>query len=344
MEFHEGKLDVDTLQHALLSKLGKKNDGIIISSLIGIDACAYDYAKGENVAKEYYETQDDCYTICKSDPITFPTSNPGRYAIIVNLNDLACMGAIPYGVLVTWLLPVTTELREIEKRQTELHESALEFGITILGGHTEFTSAVTRPVISLSMIGFTPKNYLPPRSLQPGDKLYLLGNVANEGTAILGHELLLKQDIPANLKSELTDLPLFEQGLSIFRDALKINKKYKPKMMHDPTEGGLLGAVYEMMIGQSVGITIDSHKIPLAPLTTSICSFLRIDPLRLISSGTLLICSNEEIQSDSLDLEHSLVEIGMVTNKKEFLYDEVPIQPPEADQVIAGLKKIEELL
>lgn len=343
MEFHEGKLDVHTLQHSLLSKLGQKNPGIIISSLIGIDACAYEFTQGQSVAKDYYGTEEECFTICKSDPITFPTPNPGRYAIIVNLNDLACLGAVPFGVLVTWLLPVTTEIQEIERKQHELHLSAKEFGITILGGHTEFTSAVSRPIISLSMIGFTPKSYLPPRALEKGDKIYLLGNIANEGTAILGHELESKEHIPEDLKHNLKDLPMYEGGLSIYRDALKINKQYKPKMMHDPTEGGILGAIYEMMIGHQVGIHIESKKFSIGKLTKSICSFLNIDALRLISSGTLLICTGKEINANSLDLEHHLVEIGVVTDTQKLFLDESEIQPPEADQLIQGLKKLNDL-
>ncbi len=342
MELHEGKLGVDALQHSLLSKLGKKNVGIIISSLIGIDACAYEFSQAQEVAKVFYETGEECYTICKSDPITFPTPNPGRYAIIVNLNDLACLGAIPYGILVTWLLPVTTAIETIEQKQKELHNTALEFGITILGGHTEFTSAVTRPVISLSMIGFTPKSFLPSRKLKKGDKLYLLGNVANEGTAILGNELIHKKSIPSNIKEMLNELPRFEKNLSIFHDALKINKKYRPKMMHDPTEGGLLGAIYEMMVDQSVGIKIKSSKLIIPDLTRGICQLLKIDPLRLISSGSLLICVEQEINVNKLELDHELVEIGIVTPEKIFLIDDKEIHHPEADQLIQGLKKLED--
>ena len=258
------------------------------------------------------------------------------------MNDLACLGAVPYGILVTWLLPVNTELADIEKKQHELHKCALEFGISILGGHTEFTTGVTRPIISLSMIGFTPKSFLPPRKLLPGDNLYLLGNVGNEGSAILGHELKNKKKIPENIKDELQDLNMFENTLSIYHDALLLNKLFKPKMMHDPTEGGVLGAIYEMMIAQSCGIQIDSKKLLIQPLTKKICSLLEIDPLRLISSGTLLICTEKEIETDGLKLEHTLIKIGTVIPERKFLLDNSEIQPPEADQVIDGLKHLTE--
>lgn len=339
----EGKLDVESLQNSLLSKLGKKNKGIVVSALIGIDACAYDLSEAQKIAQEFYQTSEECNTICKSDPITFPTPNPSRYAIVVNLNDLACLGAIGFGILVTWLLPVNSTIKQVEKRQQELHESAMEFGLSILGGHTEFTSAVTRPVISLAMIGFTPKSYLPPRTLQAGDRLYLLGNVANEGTAILGHELKSKVKISEELRKELENLSSFEKKLSIYSDALKINKNFKPKLMHDPTEGGLLGAVYEMMIIQNVGTEIYSKNLSISKLTRLICDLLKIDPLRLISSGTLLICTDKIIDNKMLDLDHNIVEIGVITEKKSLLLDNQKIEPPEADQLIIGLKHLQSI-
>lgn len=339
----EGKLDVDSLQQSLLSKLGKKNEGIVVSALIGIDACAYDFSQAQKIAQDFYQTSEECDTICKSDPITFPTPNPSKYAIIVNLNDLACLGAIGFGILITWLLPVDSNVKEVEKSQQQLHESALEFGLSILGGHTEFTSAVTRPVISLSMIGFTPKTFLPPRTLQPDDRLYLLGNIANEGTAILGHELSKISNVDVTLKEELKNLSKFENDLSIHSDALKLNKKYKPKMMHDPTEGGLLGAIYEMMMTQEVGVKVYSKKLSIAKLTRLICDLLQVDPLRLISSGTLLICSEKNIEPEGLELDHQLVEIGIVTKEKNLLLDDQLIGPPSADQIINGLKNLESL-
>jgi hydrogenase maturation factor len=341
----EGKIDLQTLQHSLLSKLGKKNAGIVVSSLLGVDACAYDFSIGQQIAQKYYNTDEECYTICKSDPITFPTPNPGRYAIIINLNDLACLGAVPYGILVTWLLPAESKLMDIEKKQLQLHESALEFGITILGGHTEFTSAVTRPIISLSMIGFTPKSFLPSRVLKPGDKLYLLGNVANEGTAIIGHELLNKKEIPKEIEEELKFLNIFENNLSIFSDALEINKKYHPKVMHDPTEGGLLGAVYEMISPYNLGVNMKLNVIQshIAKLTKLICNFFDLDVFRLISSGTLLICSDKPIDTENLKINHLLNEIGEITLERDIFIDDKRITPPEADQLIKAFKKLNKI-
>ena len=193
------------------------------------------------------------------------------------------------------------------------------------------------------MIGFTPKSYLPPRVLESGDRVYLLGNVGNEGTAILGHELLSKKNLSSELKKELKNIGKFEKDLSIYKDALKINKKFKPKVMHDPTEGGLLGAIYEMMIGKEMGIKIDSHRISIENLTKMICNLLDVDPLRLISSGTLIICTDRELEFESNELEHPLHEIGVITYEKQLIIDDREIQQPESDQIIKGLKNLQSL-
>ena len=109
------------------------------------------------------------------------------------------------------------------------------------------------------------------------------------------------------------------------------------------TEGGLLGAIYEMMEDQSVGIKIELNKISIANLTKLICNYLDIDPLRLISSGSLLICSENEIESNSLDLDHNLIEIGTIIAEKKLFLDNTEIKPPEADQLILGLKNVAKL-
>ncbi|MFV2014018.1 MAG: AIR synthase related protein, partial [Candidatus Heimdallarchaeota archaeon] len=183
----EGKVTLENLSF-LLSRLGIKNPGIIVPPLIGSDATAFDFDMAKQVALDYYGLQEECYMVWKSDPITFPAPDLSKYSIIVNLNDLTCFGAIPYGILVTLLLPTHFNQSDLQNFQNSLHETALDYNISILGGHSEFTSAVIRPVIDLSMIGFVPKTFLPTRNLAAGDHVYLLGYVGNEGTAILGEK------------------------------------------------------------------------------------------------------------------------------------------------------------
>jgi hydrogenase expression/formation protein HypE len=238
--------------------------------------------------------------IWKTDPITFETSNPGRYGVIVNLNDLTCMGAIPHSMLVTWLLPTTLSIEELNSNQQEIQKAASEFGaIEIVGGHTEWTSAVKSPIVSITMIGFTPHSYLPSRSLKAGDSVYLLGFLGNEGTSILVSKMrqFLKNNQKQNFQkyvpkdlydlfhdhSKNEELDQFERLLSIHKDGLQINKTCIASLMHDPTEGGLFGALSEIFVDRTdCGVRIDSISLQmhLHPVTKSICEWLNVDPCK----------------------------------------------------------------
>ncbi|MHA2363605.1 MAG: AIR synthase related protein [Candidatus Hodarchaeales archaeon] len=344
----EGKISLGNLQNILRKELlGKKSIGVILGPLIGTDAAVFDFEKAKEIALNYYELQnEECALVWKSDPITFPTPNPGKYALIINANDLTCLGAIPYAVLVTWLLPPEFKQSYMEKLQSELHQAAKEQNIVILGGHSEFTSAVNSPVVSLSMIGFTPKSYLPSRKINVGDHLYLLGFVGNEGTAILGHEAQNKKTLPDNIKNQLIYLKIFDQNLSIATDGLFINKNLKPPLIHDGTEGGILGAIYEMFVELDVSVTIKSNALlkQTHKLTKDICEWLNINPLRLIASGTLLICTKKEIQFEIIQqIKHPIRKIGVITSNKDFLLDNEKFGPPEPDQVILGLERLSKI-
>lgn len=321
--------------------------------------------------------------IWKTDPITFETPNPGRYGVIVNLNDLTCMGALPHSMLVTWLLPKTMSIQELHSHQKEIQKAALEFGsIEIVGGHTEWTGAVKSPILSLTMMGYVPKQFLPNRNLNVGDEVYLLGFLGNEGTSILiakvlewlkGHRTNKNRDSTnfEKRKSYLfsktpkalhklfeepvsDELHQFEKLLSIHNDGLMLNKSSNVSLMHDPTEGGLFGALSEIFVDKNdQGIRLDSKSLfkHLHPITKGLCEWLSVDPCRLISSGSLLaiISNHSDSQKhhqhpNKLKFEHEISQIGVITNKVGCFLDDQKLEESQPDQIIDALKNLEEKL
>ena len=154
----EGKLDISLLEE-ILSRKGYQNEGIISSGEIGVDAASLNLSLAQKKAQEFYKNDSESYLIVKSDPVTFPTSEPGKYAVIVNANDIACSGAVPYGFLATIIVPPITKFNEIKIIQKQIHQQCLDLGISLLGGHTEISDSVKRIIISGHMIGFVPKDY-----------------------------------------------------------------------------------------------------------------------------------------------------------------------------------------
>lgn len=336
----EGKADPSTLKH-VFNHVGSQNPGIVVGPTLGVDAAVIDHEEACIAARDYYGTgsQVKCYPVWKTDPVTFLTDNPGKYVLSVNLNDLGCLGAVPYAALVTWILPTSYDGADLVNLQQQLGKEAKKYGVTIAGGHSEFSRAVNTPVVVLSTVGFTPEPFLPHGRLNPGDSIYLQGFVANEGTAILGAEVVKRSNIPADIK-ELLPEPLFEEHLCIVNEALELNKKAHPSVMHDPTEGGILGAIHEMLTSRKIGAALDTDALEslIHPLTRKLCDWLKVDPLRLISSGSLLFCLPKGHEPPRTI--HTK-KIGELTDDT-FIYlsDEEPTSPPEADHLILALQNL----
>ncbi len=342
----EGKLPISLLKK-LISFTGSENKGIVSKGKIGSDVAVIDINSISQKAIEFYEVNGHDSTVLlveKSDPITFPTAKPGYYAVAVNSNDIACVGAIPFGFLLTIIAPPETDFVEIEKIQKEAHETCKKMGITILGGHTEISDSVNRVVISGHMIGLVPKEYYPPQKLEEGNLVVFVGNAGAEGTSIILSEAREEELLNILSKAEIMKGKQYSNDISIINTALEINRLFRPNLMHDTTEGGIIGAIYELIADNKVGIKLD--KLPkLSNVTKKLSHWLEFDPYRLISSGGLLVIIDKEKANSLVDyLNKRNIDseiIGEVTaNKGKLLYDEKIVEEPHGDEIITALNHL----
>ncbi len=239
--------------------------------------------------------------IVKSDPITFATDSAADYLVAVNANDIACMGGVPRWLSVVLLLPEETVTQDdVESLFADLQRAANQAGVSVVGGHSEVTSAVTRPVFIGSMIGTAgPAGLLEPGRATPGDDLFLTKWMGLEGTALIarevGHTLL------ASIGGDVVERAAFllsDPGISVSRDAEIVLDTGGVTALHDPTEGGVATAIHELAAASGCGAHIVEHTLPILPQTTVICEHLGLNPLGLISSGALLVASSPEARSD----------------------------------------------
>ncbi len=235
--------------------------------------------------------------IVKSDPITFASDRAAHYLIAVNGNDIACLGGIPRWISVVLLLPEheTTE-SSVETLFADLQDAADASGVSVIGGHTEVTPAVNRPVFIGTMLGTVgPAGILHPGSASPGDDLYLTQSAGLEGTALIARELssTLLPALGADMVERAATL-LDQPGISVAADALMILETGVVTALHDPTEGGVATAIHEMASASHAGASIDTGCIPVRPETFAICHIAGIDPLGLISSGALLVAARSD--------------------------------------------------
>ncbi|MDY6790617.1 MAG: HAD-IA family hydrolase [Thermodesulfobacteriota bacterium] len=324
-----GKFPQDLLER-FLSHLPCYDQSVLIKPGIGEDISAVDVENEEIL-------------VLKSDPITFTTDALGHYAVIINANDIATSGAKPRWLLTTFLFPCGFTASSIYHVLYEVSAVCQKYGITLCGGHTEITDAVTRPVMTGMIAGTVSKHDLiDKKNMKPGDKVLFTKKVAVEGTAIIAGEFnigLMKLGVT---KEELEDCKQFVSSISILKEAEISHRFGHVSAMHDVTEGGLATALDELSIAGGHRLRVDMDKIPLFPQTEKICRLLNIDPLGLIGSGSLLICCDSNIYRDLMrEIRNANIHvtcIGEVIEKGrgiEALSNNTPVKWPcfEVDEI-----------
>jgi thiamin-phosphate kinase len=281
-------LPLGKLDFPILSRLLKKHEiildpRVVLGPKLGEDAAVIEFP--------------DRYLVVKTDPITFATEEIGWYAVQVNANDIATTGAVPKWFLVTVLLPEgkTTE-KEAEKIVAQISQAAKTLGVSVVGGHTEVTYNLDRPIVVGMMLGEVAREKLVSTSgAKPGDTIILTKGVAIEGTTIIAREK--REELRQRGHSEefirKCQNFLHKPGLSVVRDALLANQ-FEVHAMHDPTEGGLSAGLYEVAQASQVGLLVDRAKIPILEESSILCKEYGLDPLKTIASGALLIIAPPE--------------------------------------------------
>jgi hydrogenase maturation factor len=273
-----GKLRAEVLQ-ALFEKYAPADDRVVIGPKIGEDAAVLDMG--------------DRYLVATTDPITFATDEIGWYALQVNANDVAVRGARPRWFLATLLLPegATTDL-SVEQIFSQVGRACEELEVSLIGGHTEVTHGLGRPVVVGTMLGEVAKDRLVTSAgARAGDMVLLTKGIPLEGAAIIAREKqreLLARGVPSALVERAKNF-LHRPGLSVVPEALLASELGPVHAMHDPTEGGLATALWELAEASGVGLRIDRDRIPVLPEGERLCREFGLDPLGTIASGSLLL-------------------------------------------------------
>jgi len=256
----------------------------------------------------------------KSDPITFATDAIGWYALNVNANDIACLGATPRWFLATVLLPESATVESAQHVLRDIADAAQQLGIVLVGGHTEITAGLDRPIVSGAMVGtFAGGHVLRPELARPGDAVLLVRGIAIEGTALLARECartlepLLGPELLARCQRFLTD-----PGISVLRPARLLVEELGPALhyLHDPTEGGLATGLHELATACGTGILVLESALLVYPETQAVCRALGLDPLGLIASGALLAVVEQEAAERALAI---LAEAGVSATRLGWL-------------------------
>lgn len=287
-----GKLTNEQLSHLVLSRLPALSSSTVVGSDIGADCAWIDLG--------------DQMMVISSDPVTAGGMESGTLTVHVSCNDIAACGVKPTGILIDIIAPPSCSEEDISKIVEDASAEAKKIGVDIVGGHTEVSESVNTFIVISTAFGLVSKDHpVPLGHAEEGDSLIVTKSCGIEGTYIAATEHVSKLgSLPSELISKAASyssmISVVPEGVvtgNICSSTGKTNDRgYKlgaANLLHDVTEGGILGAAYEMAHISGLGITVDERLIPMTEETQKICQTLDINPFRLISSGSLLIASSE---------------------------------------------------
>lgn len=332
---HPGKVPPDILTSCVFKHLGIHHPSIILGPALGQDASLIRFG--------------DRILVASTDPITGSAEDVGWLAVHVNANDVATFGVEPKWFLNSIMLPTGFTKEDLEKIMIQIDDAARSLGITVAGGHTEVTDDIAKPIIAGFMLGETKEgNYVTSSGAQPGDAIIMTKSMAIEGTSILASEG--RNQLESHLdESILENAIALRNQISVVKDGLVAFRTGYVTAMHDPTEGGIANGIHEICDASKVGCTIHYDLIPIEKSTQAVCSHLKIDPMHLISSGTMLItCAKKHAQLVVDELSKNGITSSIIGHiEKDFTKRNIVrcgavtgLSRPETDVLWQGLKQV----
>ena len=322
-----GKLPSELLERLVFDNIGFKREEVLIRPGIGEDCAVVDFGSY------------DC--VLTADPITAAVKDIGSLSVHISCNDVAAKGVEPLGIMLVILMPKGSTEEDIKEIMAQAGNAAQELNVEIIGGHTEVTTAVTKPVIVSTALGRALKGKVQnPAQMEEGDLLYITKYAGLEGTGIIAKDREKELSDILN-KEELAEAKSLLDLVSVVREGVILGK-LGTHGMHDVTEGGILGAICEMCQIAGKGALIKADAIPVKEVTKKICDIFDIDYLRLISSGSMMVVLSPDVkeEAETAMKEASIIftKIGTVTEKGMGIKLDVDgkikeVEPPGADEI-----------
>jgi len=286
-----GKLPWDTMR-MLISMLPVEDPDLVVGPSQGEDAAVIRFKDG--------------FIVAHVDPITTGVRKAGYLAVHVAGNDIATRGVKPRWFMPVVLIPEAYGEGDVKALFKEMGDALREVGGIAIGGHTEVTPGIDRPLIVMSVAGYTSGRVISTQDARDGDYVIVIGRMGGEGAGIIAWDFkdkLLEKGVSMDIIERAQG---FIYDVSIVKVALAIRDYVNT--MHDATEGGVIQALREVAVASGNDIVVNNGDFTVEAEVNAIARAMNVDPLRLLSSGCLIATASP----DKLDpLVEALERLGV---------------------------------
>ncbi|WXG39627.1 MAG: thiamine-phosphate synthase family protein [Candidatus Freyarchaeum deiterrae] len=328
-----GKIDLEIFTNFLLKRLGNKDETVIVPPLTGVDSAVIELDK----ERVLVIAEDPIFSIPKQ-----PLEMFGWYTVHIGASDVAVMGVKPRYMLYTLLMPPTTSQEDFKTIVDSVHNTAVELEIAIVGGHTGYYPGFASPTIGgITVFAITDKNsYVTPAGAKPEDDVILTKGPAIETAGILS--VLREEELLENYSKSLVEkAKALCKQMTVVKDSLTAMEAGGVTAMHDATEGGVIGGLFEIANASGRGMKIDEASFIYPEEVKMVCEAFKIDPIAAIAEGSLLITAktthSKEIIRRLKKANINASIIGKVTDDprtkiiKRLNGSTIPLEIPEQD-------------
>ena len=274
-----GKVSYNTLKRSILKPITSRREEVLVGAGIGNNSSVISSDK-------------DGVFVMSVNSINLKSRKAPIFAFYRVVNNLFADGAQPMSLLVEIIFPKKSEEMLMCQWMKQLDKLCEKHNMEIIGGHTTVSMAVSEPILSLTAIGKRKEVLL--EKAKPGQDLVITKDIGLEGSYLIAH--YKREELLTRYRSEFIDrAEEFIEQLSCQREC-EIGKALGVTAMHNLSEGGILGGLWEMLDGANVGMDIDLKAIPIRQETVEVSEYFNVNPYYLLSGGSMLMATDNANQ------------------------------------------------
>ncbi len=241
-------------------------------------------------------TLNDCALLSLDETRLVSTEGWGTnpyLAWVKAMNNLATSGAIPIGVRILMMFPEGILEETVKGYMSEFNKLADEFGIQIMGGHTQISEAYATPTFTVTALGQCKEYFPEPKKIEAGDKV-----IMTKWVGVLGSDIIAKQKadvLSGRLSRSYIEGGIFgEDKYQVWEEGRLLSKlSHNVLYMHDVSSGGVYAGLWQLGSRIGKGLKIKHFDIPIKQETIEFCEVLDINPYMLEGTGAMLAVARD---------------------------------------------------